>query len=176
MTKQPHWREVAMTATFMFAGYIAAMNKEKDAQAKHGGQVEIANQLADCAQAIEAYLQQHRDHEVDFPGVYVYEVAEPIGALLRAQPDLTPSTALKIHHDFMVQWFAADGQVWPSELKLDGQADQVTEPRVLVVVERGQASVYADPGVDVHLIDKDEEIKAAIPAKFADLTESQVPA
>jgi hypothetical protein len=96
-------RDIAITTAFLYAGALQHADKLENASLKDrgiaidlwddwGGHTGFVHTCSDYAQAIESWLVQPDRADDNHPGVYAYEVIEPLGAWLIEPTSNHPDT------------------------------------------------------------------------------------
>jgi hypothetical protein len=72
------------TAMFLWAGFMSAGALDRDEADDLGGQIGAAHELLPWADRIDAALELADEKGLEYPGVFAYEVVEPLGKYLRS--------------------------------------------------------------------------------------------
>lgn len=97
-TKGHHMRDIAITAIFIAEGFFEGAPTLTDPESSHyGGQIGAAAVLADYAVLVNSALTAvtQRWPDIEYPGVFDYEVSVTLGTFLRGAEKGDPNAALE---------------------------------------------------------------------------------
>lgn len=149
------------TAMFVWQGFLTRETREitfgddSNESDDWNGQIGAAERVHKCAdildKALDDYIAQHGPQ--DFPGVWLYEVAEPFGAWLRGQGPHVDKSLVREHADMAnADWFeeareqyaAALAAMKPKAIDNDNDNDNDT-PTYTVIVNGHEIVNTNDP-------------------------------